>query len=355
VEIPWFELEDVDGDGAVDLVARTEDAVQFHLAAPELSNTPTWRLDLEALRAELPERDGFDLSNVMGEAARRVDWEVVDLDGEAPDELILQIGAKFRVYPGGARTGPTGEVGQVLKSSGNVLAFFVRDIEGDPLPDLQIVRGEELSVATILRWLVLPGGLDFELFTYRNDDGTFTRRPTRRNTITLAIPRLLAFVEELEELEEALEEEEDVPARRAALGEDGVADDVLDLVEGALVVFQDRAPEEEEDLGDLDDPKEAVERFLLSELDTLEDGETKTFDLRELAEREPSTGTTLRAACAGLEPDRVFPLAPGLAEASLHTRDVDGDGRADVLVVGKDEADASVIQFLVTAGSSGKR
>jgi len=352
VKIPWFTLEDVDGDGDVDLVAESEDEVLFHLAEPVLAGTPTWRLDLAALRAELPPEGDMDLSNLIGGLTQRtVAWKLADLDGEPPHDLVLQTGSKFSVYRGASRTGPGETASQVLKSSGNVLLFFLRDVEGSELLDLQILRGEELSVATILRWLILPGSFDFELFTYRNDAGSFSRRPTRRNTLELSIPRLLAFAQELEELEEEKDFVETVPARRVALGVDGEANDVVDLVGDELCFFLDRAPPSAgNDLGEVDDLQEALEAFLFKDLDALEDGETKTYDLRELVHdvhADHSAGPPLRAACAGVEPDQRVALVPGLVEHTIHARDLNGDGRLDLLVAGKEGEEAWVVQFFV--------
>jgi len=346
VDIPWFRVEDVDGDGRADLVAETDDAVQFHLAAPALSSTPTWTLDLAALEAELPPEGDLDLGNVLGEATRRVAWRIEDLDGRPPHDLVVQVGRKFRVYRDAAATGPLDAVPQVLKASGNVLLFLLRDVEGDALPELQLLRAQELSLATILRWLVLPGSFDLELFTYANEGGTFSRRPTRRNTIAVEIPRLLAFAKELEELEEELEAAEDVPAMRAALGTDGVADDVLDVVGDELLVHLDRAtdPADEgfEAVEELDD---ALEVLFLNDLDGLDDGQGKTYDLRELIESTLRGGAALRERTAGVEPDLRIPLEPGLVDPSLHARDLNGDGLPDLLVVdqgpGADPSEAS--------------
>src|SRR4029450_5827084 len=74
VQIPWFSLEDVDGDGITGLVRLTADEVLVHLAAPEgrvqlappeLPRQASWGPDLAALRADLPPRDTFDLDNLL--------------------------------------------------------------------------------------------------------------------------------------------------------------------------------------------------------------------------------------------------------------------------------------------------
>ena len=349
VEIPWFTLQDVDGDGDRDLIAEIEDAVLFHLATPELAREPSWTLDLAALRAELPPHDGINLDDVMSEGARQVNWQVSDLDGEGARELVLQIGSKFRVYRGGASTGPSERPSQLLKSSGNVLAFFLRDVEGDSRDDLQILRGQELSLATMLRWLILPGSLDFDLFTYRNEGGTFSRSPTRRNRVTLEFPRIFSFLKDLEELEAEMEALGEVAAIRAAFAPDGLDNDVVDLTEEELLLYLDRAPEDDGaiELEGGDEIDDFLEVFLLQDLDAMDDGETKTIDLGELDQWTFSAGAGLREACAGAEPDLRVSLGGPVAEGTVHARDLSGDGVPDLIVIGRDESGRRVVHFFV--------
>ena len=46
VRVPWFRMEDVDGDGQQDLVSQMGERVSFHLARPEIDALPSWQLDL---------------------------------------------------------------------------------------------------------------------------------------------------------------------------------------------------------------------------------------------------------------------------------------------------------------------
>ncbi len=347
VDVPWFEIRDVDGDGDADLVAETGTLVQFHLAEPELSAAPSWTLDLEALRKELPSDDGVDLANVFGGLSRIVEWRLVDLDGRVPHELLLQVGSTFRVYADAARTGPAGTP-QVLKSSGNVLGFSLRDVEGSEQEDLMILRAQDLSVASLLRFLILPGSLDFQLFTYRNEDGVFARRPTRRNTIRLEVPRLLALADELEKIENGAGSEERLPTRRFTSEAGGAEDDVLDLVGSELRVYRDRAPALTADQRPTEEVDGFVELLLLEDGDDLEDGATRTIDLGTLVESSTSEAPTLRAACQEVSPDQRVPLSVASPEAVLRARDLDANGRNDVLVVLRDpDQQAVTLQFVL--------
>ena len=64
----------MDGDGRQDLVSETAEEVLFHLADPQLSTSPTWRIDLRALRAQMPRRDGLDLDDLFSNFDGGIDW-----------------------------------------------------------------------------------------------------------------------------------------------------------------------------------------------------------------------------------------------------------------------------------------
>ena len=352
VRVPWFRIEDVDGDGRADLVSETEERIAFHLAGPELSSEPTWVLDLEALRDELPKRRGVDLDNLLSFLDQRVTWEVADLDGEAPDDLVLVLGSKLRIYLGGARTGPVGAPDQVLKSSGNVVFTYLRDTGRGGLPDLQILRAERISVTRVIRSLLLPSKLDFDVFTYRNEGGSFGRKPARRNRITLEIPRLTAFMQEEGGLRAEMETQLDLPTRRLPSGAGAAeGDDVVDVRESQIVLYEACAPapsflealEQSEEF----EPGRFVEGLFLRDLDRRGDGAVSTFDFGDVKSFDFAPAAVLRRSTEDREPALRHPLAvePDQLEG-LRVRDLNGDGVADVIAIGRVEDDW-VVQFLV--------
>jgi len=343
VRVPWFRIEDVDGDGLQDLVSETSDRIAFHLARPTIATLPTWTLDLAALRGEAPAAN-FDLDDILAAVSGTAQWRVADLDGVLPKDLVIGAQGTFKVYLGGAATGPRADADQVLKASGNVLYFFLRQVLGDERPDLQILRGERLSLAKLLRFLVLPGRIDFELFTYQNSAGVFDRKPTQRNVLALRVPRLLGFLEEVESLGDELEAKWKIPARRVAWDADAVANDVIDVRpwtgdgDGGyeLVLLRDcaGAPQRFEDLPTTDIDK-LVERLLLADLDRAGDGAETVIDLGELDQFALSPSSALRDRSLATTPSVRAMLPFGPLDWSLRTPDIDGDGRADVLVVGE--------------------
>ncbi len=334
VRVPWFSMFDVDGDGRQDLVSETDERVAFHLARPEIDALPSWELDLTALKYDVSPSD-IDLDNLLSVVSGFAQWRTIDLDGVPPNDLIIGSEGTFKVYLGGAATGPIKAPDQVLKASGNVLYFFVRNVIGDGKPDLQIVRGERISLARLLKYLIIPGQIDFDVFTYQNQGGTFSRRPTRRTTLALRVPRLFSLIEDFNDLKDELEAQWDIPARRIDWDGDGQEDDIVDVVDDVLYVYLDCAPAQQrfENISMQNGVDALVERVVLQDLDKLEDGGQSVIDLGEINAYAVAPGKALRDATVGVTAVASFPLWSGEDDRELRSRDIDGDGRLDIVTV----------------------
>jgi len=226
----------------------------------------------------------------------------------------------------------------------------VRQVEGGPLPELQLVRAERIGIGRVLRYLILPGALNFDLFTYENQGGTFSRRPTRRNSVTFEIPRILSFIDEKDGLEAKIEDQFHIPARRLAIEASAPAagDDVIDLRNGKLLLYEGCAPAPgfEEDLLDGDfDLGKFMDGFLLDDLAARGDGAQRTIDLGDLETYDFAPGAVMRRAYGDRKPIDRHPLPKG-HDHKLSTRDLDGDGQSDVIVVSKDDGEW-IVRFLV--------
>lgn len=334
VVVPYFSMFDVDGDGTQDLVSEMDDRVAFHLARPEIDALPSWELDLSRLKNDVSASD-IDLDDLLSVVSGFAQWRIADLDGEGANDLVIGSDGRFRVYFGGAATGPTKDPDVVRKIAGNALYFFVRDVIGDDRPDLQIVRGERISLARLLKYLVVPGKLDFDVFTYANENGVFARRPTKTTTLALRVPRLFQLFEEFEEVSDALEEQWDIPARRVDWDGDGEDDDVIDALDDTLVVYENCAPPKQkfEDLSLSRGIDGLVERVVLQDLDELDDGGESVIDLGSIDTFAVAPGKALRDATSGKKRVASFPLWSGKDDRAIRTRDLDGDGRLDVITV----------------------
>ncbi len=352
LRIPWFSMDDVDGDGTIDLVSATEERIDFHLARPDLSSTPTWSLDLVALQGP-PKEQEIDLEDLFSNIDTGVRWRIEDLDGEGARDLIVARADTIKVYLGGSATGVSKYPDQVLKLSGNLLLFFLRDVTGDGLRDLQLVRGERIGLSNIIQWLVLPGTLDFDLFTYANSGGTFARKPTRQNTIAIAIPRLLSFIDEAEEMGEKFEAQVEVPARRIDWDGDGERNDVADVTGNEVFIYSDCAEKLEGHLAALEAVEEEItidrliEAFLLEDVDRLDDGGTKTIDLGSIAEMNFSPGAALRKGAEGRTPTLRIEATGATGGLELDPVDLTGDGRQDLIAWSQLESGDFLVHFIV--------
>ena len=359
VQIPWFSLEDVDGDGITDLVSQTPDEVLVHLAHPELPMQPSWSLDLAALRAELPAREGLDLDNLLANVEPQINWRTADLDGKAPNDLVVQSGGTFRVYLGGSVGPDLAQPSQVLRASGNVIYFLLRDVDGDGRPDLQLLRAATISLGDALRMLVVPGSLDFDVFTYLDVEGggseqgeVFARRPSARTTVGLHIPALLGFLDDVQELQDDYQRRRAVPAAPLDLDGDGASNDVADLQEAGVWLWHDRVPADfkgtlRERFGSFD-VDELLEDYVISELDHMGDGGRMDIGLEDIRKLLVTPGWDLRQAVKGTDPDGKVPLAVPIEGAKMRIEDLDGDHRSDIVITTQAAEDGTrQVQFLV--------
>ena len=314
VAIPLFGMRDIDGDGRNDLVSQSDDELAVHLGAPALSARPSWRLDLAALREEIDRPDSIDLEDLFANIPPTVRWQTADIDGVPPHDMVLQRGSRFTLHLGGTGAGSDGRPGgpdlaapdQVLKASGNVMHFLLRDVDGDGRVDLQLLRAETISLGTVLRWLVISGSLDFDVFTYPNEGSSFARKPASRKTLSLRVPAILGFIEDIEGMEDGLESMLRWPARPLCLDGDGRSDDIVDVDGGLLVITPDAVPADWdpglEELVKSEGLDGLIEAAGFSSLDRVEDGGTLEIDLGQLDRLVPTPGWDLHLAAQGRRP-----------------------------------------------------
>ena len=359
VVLPWFTLQDVNGDGKTDLVSETAQTVQAHLAGPELPMQPSWTLDIAALRAELPPRGPIDLENLLGNIEPQINWRAGDLDGAPPNDLVLQVGGTFRVFLGGGAGPKLDQPDQVLKASGNVLYFLLNDVNDDARPDLQILRAAPVSLADAIRMLVLPGSLEFDVFTYLDVRGTpeatandvFARRPTTRTTVALHVPAILGFMSDLEEMKDDYDRRRAVPAQAACLDGDGAVNDIVDLRADGFGIWRDAVPADfkpgfVEQLRSFD-AYDLLQQYVLEELDSLGDGGRLEISLEDIKKMLVTPGHDLRESVKDRKPDRWLPLQVPTAGAKIRIEDLDGDGRGDIIVSARPPDGPRRVQFLV--------
>ncbi|MEX2468763.1 MAG: VCBS repeat-containing protein, partial [Pseudohongiellaceae bacterium] len=306
IRIPFLELRDVNGDGANDLVSRTEERLDVFLArrdgAEYFPRTPSYSLDIAAIEEALGEFDvdNLDFSNLTGVLALTHEEILEDVDNDGIDDLLLREGGKVSLFSGTADGMNFDTPRQVLRSSGNVLSAFLYDEDEDGLKDLWLWRVEPISVGDLFVWLALSGSITIEAFIYPNEGERFARRPARRITVALRFPsviRLANVYEALSSEADRLGGAEVVPAATADVSPGDERRDVVMLVNDQVRLFLDSIEPE---------PEEAS---FLGPLGYTRQRDSYTLDIREILERVTVSANPYAERVAGREPDLTIELS----------------------------------------------
>ena len=324
IEVPRLQPRDINADGRPDLVVT--DGVRIHqyvVAADGFPAAPTRTLDLAAYRSD--EAFELDLSNVA-KAARWIlndEWE--DLDGDGDLDVVVLADGMVRVFLGG----PSGiEVGagsekQVFKIGGNLLYALPARIDADAVPDIVLVRVEDVGIGKLLRMALWSWELAFDFLVFRGrGDGSFDKRPLAQRRVKLAGDSLFDLARGPER--ERLRELRRRVLRAGDLDGDGRATDLVALEpDGRLQVWRDALQG-----GSVDS---LVGDFLRKALS--EDSDVQ-LDIATLGEWLLGRTSAVAAASGGRPPDLVLQIAEDWAPPhAMALSDMDGDGRDEVLVL----------------------
>ncbi len=363
--IAGFSVDDQNGDGRPDLMFKDGDRLQFFWSGADgaLPAEPTFELDLEAIKNELPavSKDVIDPSNLLKLLDSQVSHQTRDLDGDGCDDLLLREGRKVVVYRGTKTGVDRSKAEQVLKTGGNLLAAFSFDDNGDGRDDLALLCMADVSLAQVVMWLVAGTDLDFDLFTYHQDSALrFARKPSRRRSLRMSLPSAISIQNDLKDDLDALGDVFSAAPAVADFDGDGTADDVIVplAAERAARIFLDVTD------GKASDPIRDAWRSTIARFDReAGDDGAMSIDLKALFDWAPVPGRALldrvKDKAPALEialpprtPDASAPTSSPAGAAVYHGVDIDGDGRADVIAAEQDAADGPVtLTAFSTAGS----
>jgi hypothetical protein len=362
VTIPSFSVADQNGDGHPDLAFQSADRLQFYWsdAQGHLPETPTIEIDLDEIKKKLGDDDEsvIDPSNLFKALKNQVSATVRDLDGDGCADLLLRQGPKIGIYAG-HKDGKSGsgidrsKATQVLKTSGNLIATFVTDDNGDGKLDLCMVQAADVSLGELLLWVVAGGKLELDLYTYDQDGPLhFARSPSRKRRLIIEIPNLLTILNEIENNPQLKELGDELSRQPVALDLEAAGrqrDLALITRDGRVDLFAGVIPESVRPSGgpitslnsdDVPTWRDVIDRFERE----AKDGEV-TIPLLKILDWVPMPGGKLRAMTAGRTPTATLgdvdpeTLVKGKDGRSTPTRrflvvdDLDGDGRDDLVLV----------------------
>jgi len=339
--IPRLRIEDVSGDGRADLVLERGNLRSFHLQRDDgsIPPAPDVTVDVEIFRDTTPEAKIRLGETLAGSDDSRFFMQDLDADG-IPDYVIAHR-RKVWVFHGTSEgpqfTRPT----SILKVAEDISALLVVRLDADPRPDLLLLKIRLPGVATLLRGLVTEWDVDLTATAYPGaEDPPFEPTPRWKSDLTLRLPSILSLLRRpevfLERIDEAARKfrasaEADLDGRAprdvALVSEDGEWLDVWLAREG---------DPEADDSGDLG----PVLRKILFE------DENRVWNLDRVLNLIAGFGAERTAALTG---ERDADLRAALRDSadlegcSLDPGDVDGDGRAELLVAYRRHRDGALV------------
>jgi len=326
IHVPHLRFKDLNGDGRLDLVARSRDKTRSYLqGAKGFDPKPSYELDLARFRegdAAKGQDRGSPAARLLGGNAIRV--HEVDVDGDGIQDYLIAAGQFLRVYFGTREGVDFTRPHTMLKLSTELQGVGSFDVDGDRKLDLVALKFELPGLPKLIAAYFVPMSLDFEVLGYRNEGGRrFSRRPDWRNTISIGLPPLRQVMEDFDAIADRFLEAASKRGRFSAgdVDGDGTADAVFyddDSTIRAYFTPPGRPRPGEIDLGKI-----------------LFDAQRNRWALDELLDYIARAGlAAARAEVGGRQPDLEVPAGPGCEskEAKLDVLDLNGDRAGDFVI-----------------------
>lgn len=320
--VPQLTPEDISGDGRPDLVVSDGLIVrQYVLGDDGFPSDATRTLDLSRFRADLEELD-VDLGNLTSGVRFLVQDKWADLDGDGAMDVVILADGRIRVFLGGEDGVDLARERARLKVRGNVFYIYPARIDGDDVPDLVLVRVEDLGLGKLLRAALFSWEIEFDFLVFRGKgNGDFEKRAFRERTATLQGDSLVSVYKGEKDQFNSLRQK---VVRMCDYDGDGKRTDLVTLgAGGRLQVWLDLVSDESVLHG-------AIETFLKQTLSG--DGD---LDVGISALTQWTLGRTsaMTSMALGIDPDLDLRLENWAEPHALTIRDLDGDGREEVLAV----------------------
>ena len=329
ITIPGLSMSDVNGDGRPDLLVVDGEKRAFHLVREDgtIPAQPDVSVDLSIFRDTTPAAAVVPGRTLAGNDTAV--YESRDLDGDGIPDYVIAHRRKVWVFHG-TKNGPQfTDPATILKAADDVTALLVLDLDEDTRPDLLLIKVQVPSVATILRGLVAEWSVDVDAIGYRNDGhGAFETSPKWRNTLSFQVPSILSILKDPVKIVQRFEgagKKFRLPCEGDFDG-DGIADLALVSEDGLRVEVWRGEPDLEKKA--LEPIEIVLRRILFEDKDSTWDLDRLLSWLSSLADRRIAILT------GGREPSARFTLREKSAWRldSLASADVDGDGRAEIVL-----------------------
>ncbi|MHC4823762.1 MAG: FG-GAP repeat domain-containing protein [Planctomycetota bacterium] len=320
--VPQLTPEDISGDGLPDLVVSDGLTVrQYVLGADGFPSDATRTLDLSRFRADLDGLD-VDLGNLTSGVRFLVQDKWADLNGDGAMDVVILADGRIRVFLGGEDGVDLERERARLKVRGNVFYIYPARIDGDDIPDLVLVRVEDLGLGKLLRAALFSWEIEFDFLVFRGKgNGDFEKRAFRERTAKLQGDSLVSVYKGEKDQFNSLRQK---VVRMCDYDGDGRRTDLVTLgAGGRLQVWLDLVSDESVLHG-------AIEKFLQQ---TLAGEGALDVGISTLTQWTLGRTSAMTSMAVGLDPDLDIRLEDWAEPHALTIRDLDGDGREEVLAV----------------------
>jgi len=328
--IPHLRIRDVNGDGRMDLIVADKEVRSFHLQTPngEIPRDPDVALDLTIFRDTTPKAK-VRLGRTFA-GPDEAQFHMDDLNGDGIPDYLIHHRRKVWIFHGSPSGPQFTRPSVILKVAEDISTLLVANLDEDPYPDLLLLRLVIPSIATLMKGLFTDWDVEISALGFAGTGGkSFEESPRWKADLVVRLPSLLGILGNPEGLLTRIEE----AARKFRVsleGDfDGSGSSDLALVTVDEDAFEVWLGEGSGNVRDLDRRMgRLLRRLLFEEKDRVWDLDRILAVMGGLAEkhtallsgdRSPDARSTLR------DPMRY-------ARTTLQQGDVNGDGRAEIVV-----------------------
>ncbi|MCH2113005.1 MAG: VCBS repeat-containing protein, partial [Planctomycetes bacterium] len=180
--VPEIRMRDISGDGRPDLLVTEQETVRQYIAGEEgITGVATAEVDFSKFRERLPEVK-FDPGNIASLSKYAVLEEWSDLNNDGALDLLVLSGGTVFVYLGGKNGLDLRRPRDQMPTHGNVVYATAVSINEDEIPDLVLLRVEDISLARLFSFVFMDVEIDFDFLAYQGrGDGRFHKRPMKES------------------------------------------------------------------------------------------------------------------------------------------------------------------------------